>query len=239
MDCLAKLPGDRPQSVEAILDILAPFEQRLDVVEGVQRRQRASSPSQLAALKSPIASLSIDQLCWQAAWPENKPIAEIVFPQPMRAPPKAAAALWVMMPQADIVKRLLSTRYNQFLCSITPHPMVLWITAVYDPGSGPRWLPCYLDLKSRGYEIASLLSEVGHYPLVFFAIESPQRCSNVMTVTIAPYQCQLLREWLQMSRSYTSAAAPVTTKNLLKAEFERLKPQILQKLEGAKQTLQK
>jgi len=231
MDCLAKLPDDRPQSVEAILDILAPFEQRLDVVKTVQSRKQAAS------LSPQIASLSLDQLCWQAAWPENKPIAEIAFPQAMRAPEKAAAALWVMMPQADIAKRLLSTRYNQFLCSITPHPMVLWITAVYDPGSGPRWLPCYLDLKSQGYEITSLLSQVGHYPLLFFAIESPQRCSNVMTVTIARYQCQLLREWLQVSHSYTPTAAPINTKNLLKAEFERLKPQILQRLEGAKQTL--
>jgi len=238
MDCLAKLPGDRPQSVDAILDILEPFEQRLGVAE-VQPRKQASSSSEPTASQSHSASLSIEQLCWQATWPANKPVAEIVFPQPIRTPQKTAAALWVMMPQADIAKRILSTRYNQFLCSMTPHPMVLWITAVYDPGSGPRWLPCYLDLKSRGYEIASLLWETGHYPLLFFALETPQQCSNVTTVAIAPYQRQLLREWLQMSCSYASTAAPTVTKSLLKAEFERLKPQILQKLEGAKQILQK
>jgi len=239
MSCLAKLPSDRPQSLLEILDILELFEQRLGVIKDAQPQQRASSSSQPTAPQSHSASLSIEQLCWQATWPADKPIAEIVFSQPIHAPQKPMAALWAMMPQADITQRLLSTRYNQFLCSIAPHPMVLWITAVYDTAAGARWLPCYLDLQSRGYKIASLLGEAGHYPLLFFALETPQRCSNVMTVSIAPYQCQLLREWLQMSRSYTSTAAPATTKSLLKVEFERLKPQILQKLAGAKQTLRK
>ena len=31
---------------------------------------------------------------------------------------------------------------------MTPHPMVLWLTAFYNKLEGPRWLPCYLDLKN-------------------------------------------------------------------------------------------
>lgn len=242
MGCIAKLPRDRPQSVSEILKILKPFEPHTGATSGATH-QLPSTPSlqqQSTLAPSQNSSFSVEETCWQAIWPADKPIAEIVFPQLIRTSQAGAAALWVMMPQADIQKRLLSTRYNQFLCSMSPHPMVLWITAVYNQTSGPQWLPCYLDLKnSRSRELAGLLGETGYYPLLFFALEKSQQCTNVMTLVIAPDQCRLLRDWLQMSQTYKVTVSPAITKSLLKAEFERLKPKILHKLETTKQTLQK
>ncbi|CAA9584214.1 Serine/threonine protein kinase [uncultured Synechococcales cyanobacterium] len=238
VSCLAKLQGDRPQSIGEILKCLESYEQMSATGQGFQPYSQTLAHQATHVPKSYLPTL-IEDVCWQATWPADKPRAEIVFPHLVQTSHNVAAALWVMMPHAEIQKRFLSTRYNQFLCLIAPHPMVLWITTIYDRSSGPRWLPCYLDLKHpRSFETASLLGEAGYYPLLFFGLEAPQKCVNVMTLAIAPYQCHLLQDWLQLSQDYTSTAAPNITKGLLKAEFERLKPQILQKLKGSSQRVE-
>jgi len=159
---------------------------------------------------------------------------KIVFPHVMRESEGNFASLWVMLEQDDILNRLNSTRYNQFLFMTTPHPMVLWITVLYHQQLGPRWLPCYLDLKTAaGQRFARLLGETGAYWIIFFALENNNKAQYPRSLTIAPSQCQLLKEWAESSQ-VLKGDKPQITKRMLRNEFDRLKPSILAKLEGAK-----
>ena len=179
------------------------------------------------------ANLSADEACQTASWPKNKPIAEIVFPQPLRTKDEVIATLWVMLKQKEIEHRWVSTRYNQFLCLMSPHPMVLWLTALYNREHGPRWLPCYLDLKtSQGQKMTRLLGESGRYRLLFFAVEDPKRCADVKASTIAPYQCKQLTDWANSAQTHPSAAQPKMSREILKRELEKIKPKIVLSLES-------
>ncbi|MEA5619113.1 serine/threonine-protein kinase [Cronbergia sp. UHCC 0137] len=166
------------------------------------------------------------------SWPANKPIANIVFPQAINYNDQILAALWVMLPQAEIEKRLICTRYNQFLFISTPHPMLLWITVIYNRQHGAKWLPYYLDLKTNfGQQIIRLLQQTDHYQLFFFARENPSHCSHILSASIASTQNQRFQEWLLTSNLIPSSGNASMSKSLLKKEYEKIKPQILEKLE--------
>lgn len=242
MSCLAKAPGDRPQSISEILQALVSLEQRYGIVASGQHIGEAiANPALTPGVKSVSRarsvskgeSLSADKGSQAASWPKDKPIADIVFPHPIRIKGKVMAALWVMLPQQEIQKRLQSTRYNQFLFITSPHPMMLWITVLHSREHGPKWFPCYLDMKTRqGQEITRLLGETGCYRLLLFARELPQRACARLLLNIAPAQCQLLQQWATTSQTLVSDADPQVSKCLLKQEFEKIKPQIPMKLEG-------
>ncbi len=76
-------------------------------------------------------------------WPKNKPLQKIVFPRIVKTKTETYPSLWVMLNKQDIMNRMISIRYNQFLFLSSPHPMILWITVIYNPNYGARWLPCY------------------------------------------------------------------------------------------------
>ena len=234
LSCLAKTPSDRPQSAAQVLQALQPLEQRFG--QGRQLGQRIGavlSKLPVVADPKPKHLPSADEVCRLTSWPKNKPIAEIVFPHLLRTSQESLATLWVMLHKQEIHNRIISTRYNQFLFLMSPHPMLLWITALYNRELGPRWLSCYLDLKTpMGQQMVRQLGESGCYRILFFALEEPPRCANVMTSTIAPLQRQMLQEWANTSQTLVSAAQPQMSKSLLKQEFEKLKPKILIKLES-------
>ena len=139
-------------------------------------------------------SISTDAICRLISWPKNKPIANIVFPQPIQINEQEIAALWVMLPQAEIFQRLQSRTYNQFLFITTPYPMMLWLTVLYHRTYGAKWLPYYLDLKtSKGQEITQLMAEKGYYRVLLFGRESPHTASTCLLSNIAPTQRQLLQ----------------------------------------------
>lgn len=50
-------------------------------------------------------------------------------------------------------------------------------------------------------------------------------------INIAPGQCKLLQEYFDLSKTLFSTAEPQVSKSLLKEELEKLKPQLLMKLE--------
>lgn len=233
MRCLAKDPKDRPQSVEDILKELEPLDQRFDPSR--QLRQRISevlSKVPVVSEPPPKRSLSADEICRETSWPKNKPLATIVFPHVIRTSSESLATLWVMLNKQDIENRRVSTRYNQFLFLMSPHPMVLWITALHNREHGARWLPCYLDLKTPlGQKVVRLLGEAGCYRLLFFATSEPERCANVLTSTIAPVQRRRLTQWANTSQALVSTSHPQLSKRVLRQEFEKLKPKILMKLE--------
>lgn len=239
MRCLAKAPGNRPQSIGEVLKILIGLEQRHSAVKLASQPSKEANTNQVTHEVKSFERSSADEVYYSISWPEDKPIADIVFPQLIRANGKVIAALWVMLPQQEIQKRLRGGHYNQFLFITSPHPMILWITVLHNREHAPKWFPYYLDLKTRqGQQITRLLQETGCYRLLLFARESPQRVNNVMLLSIAPAQRQRLQEWALTSQTLATAADPQLSKSLLKKEFEKIKPQILFKLDGTHRNTQ-
>ena len=235
MGCMAKLPDERPQSTQEILHALEPLQARY--VNGFRIGQRISTTLNRVPVTrqpGPTESLQEDQVCKLTVWPTTKPIAEIVFPHPLPTSQGALATLWAMMPDAEINRRLVSTRYNTFICTMTPHPMMLWLTVLYSSSCGARWLPCYLDLKtSLGQEMAGLLGKGDTYKLLLFSLENPRRCAHVLSCSVSDPQRSLLQEWALTARSRPSTGATATSRDLLRNELQtKLKPKVLQKLES-------
>lgn len=247
MGCLEKLPENRPQNVEEIINLIDRLDGRFrpggtiaerigDVIDRIPITPTIPTPHPfkppINGSKPPQIS-DLDDACRLAAWPLDKPKAKIVFPYILKTRHEAAPTLWVMLDRQDIKNRQSSTRYNQFLFLPSRHPMVLWITALYNPLYGVRWLPCYLDLKNPvGIQTTAMLGERGNYRILFFSIEDPKHCDNVMKSTIKPAQCQLLKDWTKSSESVPGTSQPQASKKVLMAEFEKLKPKILKKLEA-------
>ncbi|MES1022697.1 serine/threonine-protein kinase [Gloeocapsa sp. BRSZ] len=231
MRCLAKNPSDRPQNINEILQTITSLEQHEPVQFTAQDKNIPASPqTNLASTleKYSITAAGIDEL---PSWPKNKPIADIVFPHPIRVHNQLTATLWVMLPKQEIEKRLQGKRYNQFLFLNAPHPMILWLTVLHSQEHTPKWLPYYLDLKSsQGMELAKLLLETGYYKILLFTRESPQRAFACLQTEIAPAQRQLLQQWVAMSQSAVSTASPQLSRGLLKKELEKIKPQVIMKL---------
>lgn len=237
MSCLAKSQCDRPQSVSEIIKILIELEQRSATPPLV--KQSFNSPRYDCAIASSDdnsvkPSVSTDAICRLISWPKNKPIANIVFPHPIQINEQEIPALWVMLPQAEIFQRQQTRSYNQFLFLTTPHPMMLWLTVLYHRTHGAKWLPYYLDFKtSFAQEITQLMAEKGYYRVLLFGQESPHQASTCLLLNIAPIQRQLLQQWVTLSRTTFTSTDPQLAKNLLKQEYEKLKPQILMKLEAS------
>ncbi len=246
LSCLAKSPSSRPQNIDEILKVLVSLEQSYgsrkvipqpdsDVLSNTPPAS-ASTVKTGSEQRTPVLlpSMLTDEIAQQASWPANKPIADIVFPKLIRSPEgEVIPALWVMLPQQEILKRLVCTRYNQFLFITAPHPMLLWITLIYNRKQGPKWLPYYLDLKtSFGQEVTHLLGQTGSYRLLFFSREAPNRCAHVLLSSIASAQRQRLQDWVKISETLISTADPQVSKSLLKVEYEKIKSQILAKIQA-------
>jgi eukaryotic-like serine/threonine-protein kinase len=235
MSCMAKLPGDRPQSTQEILQILEPLQVRY--VNGFRISQRIGTTLNRVPVTrqpDPTEQVEEDQVCRLTVWPNTKPVAEIVFPHSLPTSQGPLATLWAMMPAVEINRRLVSTRYNTFICTMAPHPMMLWLTVLYSSTHGARWLPCYLDLKtSVGQDMAGLLAQTGAYKLLLFALEKPQRCAHVLSCSVSTPQRSLLQEWVLTARTRPSTGAMGTSRDLLRHELQtKLKPKVLQKLES-------
>lgn len=236
MACLAKTPSDRPQTVNDVIVALEPLEERFGTGRQIARRIEASL-SRLPVADVPKTKTSGviigDEACRAAVWPSNMPIAEIVFPKAMPTSSGLLPTLWVMLPKQEVQRRTVSTRYNQFLFLEAPHPMVLWLTVLYNRGHEPRWLPCYLDLKTpQGRQMANVLGKAGQYNILFFSQENPHRCANLQTATIAAAQCRLLHEWAMVGQMSKSLPNPGVSKDYLRNALENIKPQVLMKLES-------
>lgn len=245
MSCLEKQVENRPQNIVSILKALEPLEQRygsgfrmgqrigatLSRVPIVQKPEKSDSSK---SSQSDALSTTEGDICRFASWPENKPIAEIVFPHILQTNKGSLSTLWVMMPPPEIIKRLRGTRYNTFICTMSPHPMALWLTVLYTPKHGPRWLPCYLDLKTHtGQEIAFHLGQNGEYKVLFFSIQEPQKCAHVVTCSIAPPQQKMLQSWVMSARTQPSVGSPSFSKKMLRDELNNnLKEKVLQHLES-------
>ncbi|MEM1368188.1 MAG: hypothetical protein AAGG02_09240, partial [Cyanobacteria bacterium P01_H01_bin.15] len=187
----------------------------------------------------PVSISAATDVMGRCLWPDNKPQQKIVFPKLVTTAEGPTVSLWAMLEADDVKNRSKSTRYNYFLCIQSPHPMLLWITVLYTPLQGPRWLPCYLDLAlSSSRTMITTLGNLGNYRVLLFALGEPvpSRCRHVLKVSIAPDQCRLLQEWAELSAKYQTKerrkGGAKLSKNLLRQELGKIKPKILQKLQG-------
>jgi serine/threonine-protein kinase len=233
MACLAKSPSDRPQNVAEILQVLHSLEKPIcHLPKPVASKQNSQLPR--SGELSPLLKANFAKL----TWPQNKPIQEIVFPQLLNTPQGTLASLWLMLPQQEIKKRVFCHRYNHFIFITSPHPMLLWVTLLYDQELGPKWLPCYLDMQnSQNQKVVYSLAEYGRYPLICFTLEAPHSCIHVLSSHIANTQRQRLKLWVEQSKCLPKSDQALLSKNLLKQQYKQMQPRILQHLANKPEVL--
>jgi serine/threonine protein kinase len=233
MSCLAKKSCDRPQNIAQILQVLNSLEQS----NSTSLPTISSNPILSRPLDSGLP-IAVEKSCRKLLWPQNKPIQEIVFPQLIDTAQESMTALWLMLPKQEIKNYALSTRYNQFIFITSPHPMLLWVTVLYDRQLAPKWLPCYLDMQNpQNLKMVGFLAENEHYPLIFFTLEAPHSCINVLSSRIEPTQRQILKTWVQQTHSLPPASQPQVSKQLLKQQYKQMQSRILQHLESKPQVV--
>jgi len=235
MSCLAKEVSDRPQNINQILEDLEKVNIQLNEVSH-------NNSSDIINLSSPIqlvpATLLSEKECWQKKWPKNKPIARIGFPHLLHTTQRPIPTFWAMLPKQEITNFSDKIHGTEFITQMNVYPMLLWVTVLYDSQpSLTKWLPYFLDLKdNKGEKIARSLAEVGYYHLLFFALEDPDCCSHVTTLSLTANQRQQLVDWLDMNQQSNEIILPNQAKNLLKTEYEKLKLDILRKLAADQKT---
>lgn len=236
MSCLAKDRAQRPNSISHLLNHLAPLENRFSrsIDLGKQIRETLKDVSPVSKPGHHPSESEEDRFCRLQVWPQNTPIAEIVFPKLLTMSNRQLPTLWAMLGSLEIEQRISNTSSNNFLCVRNPYPMVLWITALYSKAQGARWLSSYLDLKNPGNQkFIWHLGEEGAYRILFFSKETPNQFINFRRLHIAPPQRKLLKEWVLMARTIIPIGGPQDSKHMLKKELnDNLKPQMLLSFEA-------
>ncbi|ESA35424.1 serine threonine protein kinase [Leptolyngbya sp. Heron Island J] len=216
MSCLAKERSQRPGSVS---ELFAHLEG--SIVSPI-------APKEETEPAPPIESEE-DRFYRQQGWPPDKPVAEIVFPKLLIMGKRQLPTLWVMLSPQEIEQRISNTGYNNFLCTLNPHPMVLWVTAFHSKAQGPRWLSSYLDLKNPSHgKIIWYLGENGSYRVLFFSKDTPNQFIASRRLHIASPQRKLLKEWVLRARATISVGSSQDSKDILRKELNhKLKPKML------------
>ncbi|MEA5594530.1 serine/threonine-protein kinase [Rivularia sp. UHCC 0363] len=227
MGCLAKEIKNRPQDITEILDKLELIQRQThDSIEEDDKLPQKSSVD-----LTPTTLIS-KHICLQKKWPGNKPIAPIAFPHLLYTVQGKIPTFWAMLPQAEILLFLDKKNTTEFIQKINLYPMIMWVTVLHEPNSSlTRWLSYFLDIKDKqGERIVRHLAEKGYYHLLLFALEEPTKCAHVTTITILPHQREQLLTWLETSHHSKSLISSNQSKTILKAQYEKTKPKILQKL---------
>jgi eukaryotic-like serine/threonine-protein kinase len=173
----------------------------------------------------------VEIACWNAIWPKNKPISAIVFPNFIPSENDKIPSIWSMLAKEDIQKYISSSCSNQFLFVPAPHPMILWLTVLYSQQHGFKWLPCYLDMKTpAGLKLAWGLRQYEYYPIIFFSLEKPNNCILVRSSKVHTYQRELFKTWIEYSQAAISTGDANVSKNMLRIEYEKVKPIIAEKI---------
>ena len=236
--CLSKKREDRPQNVQEILNILDTFEnipkpRTAKPIQDISQNFKDTvvfdttiNPGYVEEQTAHSKS-SVTEICWQTSWPKDKPLRKIVFPQIIKTHLGDIPVLSVMLEQVEIQNRISSTRYNQFLYLNHPHPVLLWITLLYNSEHGAKWLPCYLDLKShKGQQICRALAEEGKFRILFYALDASAQCQHIASSTINSRNRDMLKQWANISQVTRSVGDFKNAKNILKQELEKHKDKI-------------
>jgi eukaryotic-like serine/threonine-protein kinase len=222
--CMAKTAEQRPNSVTEILKILEQIEQAPVQLLTPPKKELTAQP------KTPPTA---NDICRRSTWPKDKPRAEIVFPQLIQYENTELATMWIMLSRGDIDRYQNNKPHSQFLFVGSPHPMLLWLTTLYQNEQQHRMLPCYLDLKKPiGEKTLQILTQTSTYRLILFALEGDERCVCVIEGKIPARKIQLLKEWLLESQNSPNTHGQIKeSKRSLKEELESLKPKLVASLQ--------
>ncbi len=223
--CMAKTAEQRPFTVTELLETL----ERIERVSSAQLLPPPTKPGAPAQ----VVPLTADDICRQSTWPKDKPRAEIVFPKLIQHEGNELVTMWIMLSRKDIEKYQNNKPHCQFLFVGSPHPMLLWLTTLYQDEQQHRMLPCYLDLKKPiGEETLQLITQNSTYRLILFALEGDERCVCVINGKIPTKKIQLLKEWLSESQKTPTTSGQIKeSKRCLKEELEILKPKLVASLQ--------
>lgn len=226
LKCLEKAPENRPQNVGEIIQKLESIGRKLQA-----NKSRSSSRDTKGTL---FKIQSREQFLLSNTWPNTMPKQKIVFPRLVTYEDKPLPTICAMLETADIEKRKNNIRYSQFLFQSYPHPMILWVTALYSPQDGPRWLPCYIDLKTKaGQQMINALLELKEYFVLLFSLEPPHNCQHVLSFKVLLKQRTNLKQWMSVSNmiAVKHHDEAIFSKRKLKQDLELLKPKIVMELE--------
>jgi len=227
MSCLAKEIKNRPQNIKEILEKLELIQRQIHGISKTSDKINAKLPVNLTPLE-----LTSKDICLQKKWPDNKPITTIAFPELLYTVQGEISTFWAMLPQAEISQLLDKKNTTEFIQKINIYPMIMWITVLHEPNSSlTRWLSYFLDIKDKqGERIVRHLAEKGYYHLLFFSLEEPTKSPHVTTITITPHQREQLLNFLESSQNSQSLISSNQSKSILKAQYEKIKPKILQRI---------
>jgi serine/threonine-protein kinase len=225
--CLAKSPEDRPQNIKEILKVINPLE----------RQYNPNSPNKtdftLDEISTSKNDLSLEERYLQSSWPSNKPQSKIVFPVVKEG---GFVSFWTMLEIQEIAKLSPQSTfcYNHFLFESSPHPMLLLLNLLYSHNYQQKWLPSYLDLKTKsGYEIIKNLIKNKVYHILLFALNQPQQYQEIFPVQIADHKIKQLEMYLQESNCWQGKKQPQVSKKILQEKIEPLKAKILLAIDKA------
>lgn len=226
MKCLAKSPDDRPQSIGEILRIITPLEREYNKL---LTEEKSSSSSNI---KIPVNQefLSLQQVYSQSSWPIDKPKKKIVFPTLTEASEGTFASLWTMLEteEINIFQPKSTLCFNHFMFQLNPHPMILWVNLLYCRHHQPKWLPCYLDLKTEiGYQMSTNLVYKGLYYILLFELNKPDKYKHLLSVKIAEEKIKQLQNFIDKSSTVRGDNQPELSKIALKKQLESVKNTIL------------
>jgi eukaryotic-like serine/threonine-protein kinase len=226
--CLAKEVKNRPPSLRIILDKLENIQKNLngEVTNMVSNYAQISQSSALQLV--PLTSVT-EKVCLQKNWPKNKPVSPICFPHLLQTTQGSIPTLWAMLPKAEIGKLSQEINCTEFIYQPSLYPVILWVTALCDRNFNlTRWLSYFLDLRdSKIKNIAQSLVNSNYYHILFFALEEPTNCQHVTTIMLTAYQRQALIDWLEQSEESLSLISLDDSKAILKAHYEKIKPEII------------
>jgi eukaryotic-like serine/threonine-protein kinase len=224
--CMAKTAAQRPANVTEILE-------RIERIERAAVQLLTSSTNKDIKGEIKTSPTTDEDICFQSTWPKDKPRAEIVFPQLIQQDGTELATLWIMLSRDDINRYKQNKPHAQFLFVASPHPMLLWLTTLYQDEQQYRMLPCYLDLKKPiGEKTLKVLTQSNTYRLCLFALEGDDHCVCVISGNIVSRKVQFLKDWLVESQNSPAAHSQIKeSKRWLKEELETLKPKLINSLQ--------
>ncbi|MEA5573141.1 serine/threonine-protein kinase [Calothrix sp. UHCC 0171] len=244
MKCLAKEVKNRPQNIEKVLETLEKIKQQQNgqflktvsskvknishIPNNISKNISNTSSVQLV----PITSIS-EKICLQKIWPANKPKALICFPNIMHSTHGNIPTLWAMLPKKEIDSFAKQINTSEFIVPKNNlHPLLLWINVLSDDKLNlTRWLSYFLDMKdANGQKILQALANTGYYHILLFAIENSQKCEKVITLNLSASQRQTLNDWLESCEKINPVAPLHESKNILRIQYEKMKPEIISRL---------
>ncbi|MBO3459147.1 serine/threonine protein kinase [Aetokthonos hydrillicola Thurmond2011] len=251
ISCLAKEVKDRPQSVSQILECLEDLQENIDSevtfsefpignqivkhfgLKPFGNLTSAPSANSKDTKQDTPQEISIsEQACLQQKWPQDKPVETICFPYLLNVSQKMIPTFWAMLPKQEIAQFLDQAHSVEFLYQIDLYPIILWITVLCDVKFElTRWLSYFLDLKDmKTKKMVEILANTGYYHVLFFPLEEPTTCSHVITINFTNHQCEELINCLGNSQTMTNSISIDQSKSLLKSQYEKNKPDILNRL---------